>query len=136
MTARMSDPRNNPSAGGAPPIDSPPSQDERTWGMLAHLSAFVGLVFPVFGNILAPWGIWVARRDRSAFVGKQAKEALNFNISVGIAWLVCWALTYVFVGILLGIVLFVSWLTLTILAGIRAGEGVDFRYPLALRLVK
>lgn len=132
----MSGPSNSPT-GGAPPLPAtPPSQDERTWGMLSHLSAFTGLVLPLVGNIAAPWAIWLARRDRSAFVASQAKEALNFNISVVIAWLVCWALTYVFIGILLGIVLFVSWLALTILAGIKAGEGVDYRYPLALRLVK
>ncbi len=104
--------------------------------MLSHLSAFAGLLLPLVGNVAAPWGIWLARRERSAFVASQAKEALNFNISVVIAWLVCWALTYVFIGILLGIVLFVGWLALTILAGIRAGEGMDYRYPLALRLVK
>jgi uncharacterized Tic20 family protein len=125
------------SAGGVPPgIDSPPSQDERTWGMLAHLSAFAGLLLPFFGNLLGPWGVWLLWRDRSPFVAEQAKEALNFNISVAIAWVVCWALTYVFVGILLGIVLFFGWLALTILAGIRASEGVRYRYPLALRLVK
>ena len=125
-----------PGSGGPPRAESSPSQDERTWGMLAHLSAFAGLVLPFLGNLLAPWVIWLARRDRSAFVGEQAKEALNFNISVVIAWLVCWLLTYAFVGILLGILLFVGWLTLTILAAIRAGEGLPYRYPLALRLVK
>ena len=115
---------------------SPPSQDERTWGMLSHLSAFVGLVVPFFGAILAPLIIWLAWRDRSPFVGEQAKEALNFNISVAIGWLVCGLLTVVFIGILLGIVLFFCWLALTILAAIRASEGVPYRYPLNLRLVR
>ncbi len=114
----------------------PPTQDERTWGMLAHLAAFSGLIVPVCGNILAPWGVWLAKRRESAFVAEQAKEALNFNISVAIAMAVCWALTYVFIGILLGVALFVYWLAMTILAGIKAGEGVHYRYPFALRLVK
>jgi len=104
--------------------------------MLAHLSAFAGLLIPVAGSILAPWGIWLARRGQSSFVAGQAKEALNFNISVAIAWLVCWVLTYIFIGILLGVALFVCWLSMTILAGIRAGEGVAYRYPFSLRLVK
>jgi uncharacterized protein len=133
----MSDPSDSPPGGsGPPPHTSAPSQDERTWGMLSHLSAFAGLLLPLIGNIAAPWGIWLARRDSSAFVASQAKEALNFNLSMVIAWLVCWALTYVFIGFLLGIVLFVAWLALTLLAGIKASEGVDYRYPLALRLVK
>lgn len=133
----MSAPEDTAPAGRVPPgLDSPPSQDERTWGMLSHLSAFVGLVIPFFGAILAPLIIWLAWRDRSPFVGEQAKEALNFNISVAIGWLVCGLLTVVFIGILLGIGLFFAWLALTILAAIRASEGVQYRYPLNLRLVR
>jgi len=41
-----------------------------------------------------------------------------------------------FIGILLGIGLFFAWLALTILAAIRASEGVQYRYPLNLRLVR
>jgi len=104
--------------------------------MLSHLSAFVGLVIPFFGALLAPLIIWLAWRDRSPFVGEQAKEALNFNISVAIGWLVCGLLTVVFIGFLLGIGLFFAWLALTILAAIRASEGVQYRYPLNLRLVR
>jgi uncharacterized Tic20 family protein len=104
--------------------------------MLAHLSAFAGLVVPLIGNLLAPLIIWLAWRDRSSFVGEQAKEALNFNISVAIAYLVSGVLVYVFIGLLLGVVVFFGWLALTILAGIRASEGMHYRYPLALRLVK
>jgi uncharacterized Tic20 family protein len=134
----MDDPSDRASAGGNPPgrDSAPPSQDERTWGMLAHLSAFLGLIFPVIGAILAPWGIWIARRERSSFVASHAKEALNFNISVAIGWVICWALTYLLIGFLLAIVIFFGWLVLTILAGIKAGEGAPYRYPLALRLVK
>jgi uncharacterized Tic20 family protein len=133
----MSAPDDTAPAGRVRPgLDSPPSQDERTWGMLSHLSAFVGLVIPFFGAILAPLIIWLAWRDRSPFVGEQAKEALNFNISVAIGWLVCGLLTVVFIGFLLGIGLFFAWLALTILAAIRASEGVQYRYPLNLRLVR
>jgi len=131
MASRM-----NESSTAGSGTDSPPSQDERTWGMLAHLSAFVGLLLPFAGAALAPLLIWLTWRDRSGFVGEQAKEALNFNLTVLIAYLACWALVYVFIGILLGIVLFFGWLLLTILAAIRASEGVHYRYPLSLRLVK
>lgn len=113
-----------------------PTQDERTWGMIAHLSAFAVFVFPLFGNILGPLIVWLARRDTSAFVEMEAKEALNFNISVGLAGLVCGVLTFVLVGIPLGTLVFLGWLVLTIIAGIKANEGIGYRYPVALRLVK
>ena len=122
-----------PAAPAAP--GTPPTQDERTWGMLAHLSAFVGLVVPL-GNIIAPLVIWLARRDGSAFVEIEAKEALNFNISVALGAIVCALLTLVFVGILLGVALFVTWLVMTIIAAIKASEGIGYRYPVSLRLVK
>jgi uncharacterized Tic20 family protein len=122
-----------PAARGAP--GAPPTPDERTWGMIAHLSAFVGLLVP-FGNIIAPLVIWLARRDGSEFVAIEAKEALNFNISVVLAAIVCALLTLVAVGILLGLALFVTWLAMTIIAAIKASEGIGYRYPISLRLVK
>ena len=118
------------------PVSRAPRQDERTWGMLAHLAAFAGLVLPMAGNIVGPLIVWLVRREQSAFVAEQGKEAINFNITVTLGALVCSLLVYIFIGILLGVGLFVYWLAMTILAAIRAGEGVPFRYPFALRLLK
>ena len=117
------------------PIMSP-TQDERTWGMIAHLSAFAVFLFPLGGNILAPLIIWLTRRDTSTFVEAEAKEALNFNISVSLGWIVCGLLTFALIGLPLGVVLFLGWLVLTIVAAVKASEGVGYRYPFALRLVK
>jgi uncharacterized protein len=119
----------------APGIGAP-GEEERTWGMLVHLAAFAGVVLPLGGNLLGPWLVWRSRRDRSAFVQEQGREALNFNLTVCLAALVCVALVYVFIGVLLGLALLVYWVAMTLLAGIRAGEGVHYRYPLALRWLR
>jgi uncharacterized protein len=111
------------------------TDQDRSWGMLAHLAALAGIIFPMLGGILGPLIVWLAKRDRSAFVNDQGREALNFNISVALAGLVCVALTWVFIGLLLGGLLYVYWLVMTIVAGIKAGEGVAYRYPVTLRLV-
>jgi uncharacterized Tic20 family protein len=113
-----------------------PTENERTWGMLAHLSALVGLVFPLVGNILGPLLVWLTKRDQSAFIATQAKEALNFNITVTVAGVVCGFLALIFIGFLLGTALFIAWLVMTLVAAIRASEGVLYHYPLSLRLVK
>jgi uncharacterized Tic20 family protein len=113
-----------------------PTQDERTWGMIAHLSAFAVFVFPVAGNILAPLIIWLTRRETSAFVEAEAKEALNFNISVALGGIVCAVLTNALIGIPLGVILFLGWMVLTVVAAVKASEGVGYRYPISLRLVK
>jgi len=119
-----------------PPVSgATPTENERTWGMLAHLSALFGLVIPLIGNVLGPLLVSIARSDQSAFVAAHAKEALNFNISVTLAALVCTLLMLVFVGFLLGSALFIAWLVMTLIAAIKASEGAAYRYPVSLRLV-
>ncbi len=112
------------------------TENERTWGMLAHLSALVGVVVPLFGCVLGPLLVWLGRRDQSSFVEGQAKEALNFNISVFLALIVCSLLMLVFIGFVLGAALFIAWLVMTLIAAIKASEGIAYRYPFSLRLVK
>ena len=125
----MSDPNSTAASAAAP------TENERTWGMLAHLSALAGLVIPLIGNVLGPLLVTIARSDQSAFVAAHAKEALNFNISVTLAALLCTLLMLVFVGFLLGSALFIAWLVMTLIAAIKASEGAAYRYPFSLRLV-
>jgi uncharacterized Tic20 family protein len=125
----MTDPSPNTVPGAAP------TETERTWGMLAHLAALTGLVLPLIGNVLGPLVVWLAKRDSSAFVAAHAKEALNFNITVALAGVVCGLLALIFIGFLLGTALFVAWLVMTLVAAIKASEGVPYHYPVSLRLV-
>jgi len=113
-----------------------PSENERTWAMLAHLAALAGIVVWLFGAVLGPLAVWLARRDQSAFVAEHAREALNFNITVVLAAILCGLLMLVFIGVLLACALFIAWLVLTLIAAIRASEGQHYRYPVSLRLVK
>lgn len=102
--------------------------------MLAHISALSGFIIP-FGSILGPLIIWLIKRDEMSFVNDQAKEALNFNISMTIYAIVAGVLIFVAIGIVLLPVVLISWLVLTIMAAVKANEGVAYRYPLTLRLV-
>ena len=125
----------SPDSVSTPTAAGIPTQDERTWAMLAHLAAFAFFICP-FGNIIGPLIIWLVKRDQLPLVADQGKEALNFNISVTLAAFACGVLVFVFIGILLGVALFIFWLSLAIIAGIKAGEGTRYRYPVTLRLVK
>jgi uncharacterized protein len=127
---------NESKPAAAPVSGASPTQDERTWGMIAHLSAFAVFVFPLGGNILAPLIIWLTRRNTSAYVEMEAREALNFNISVALGWIVCGSLVFALVGIPLGAALFLYWLVMAVIAAVKASEGVGYRYPFSLRLVK
>ena len=126
----------------APQIsDVAPVGEERTWALFGHLSALSAFVCGI-GFVLGPLIIWLVKRDSLPFAGDQAKEALNFNITVGIVGLALVILTFITLGIgalltvPLGFVLFIGWLVFTIIAAINANNGVRYRYPLTLRLVQ
>src|SRR5215470_7499533 len=107
-----------------------PTENERTWGMLAHLAALAGLLIPLLGNVVGPLLVYISRADQSPFIAAHAREALNFNITVSLAAVACALLMLVFVGFLLGSALFIAWLVMTLVAAIRASEGATYRYPL------
>ncbi len=118
-----------------------PVGDERTWALLGHLSALSAFITGL-GCVLGPLIVWLVKRDSLPFAGDQAKEALNFNITVliGGAALVLFTIITIGLGALLavplGFALFFYWLIFTIIAAVNANNGVRYRYPLTLRLVE
>ncbi|MCA9321302.1 MAG: DUF4870 domain-containing protein [Planctomycetes bacterium] len=111
-----------------------PSQNDRTWALVAHLCVFLTVI--PFANILGPFIIWKTKGEDSDFVADQAMESLNFQINVIIAFAVAAAGIFCIVGfILLPIVALVS-IVMTIIGGLRAYEGVRYRYPYAYRFLK
>ncbi|MGE6792192.1 hypothetical protein SAMN05216206_1335 [Pseudomonas guineae] len=112
-----------------------PGPEARQWAMLCHFAAFLGLVIP-FGNLLGPLIVWQIKKDLDPFVDAQGKEALNFQISVALAVMLCFLLMVVVVGFPLLMLVSIAALVLTIIAGIKANEGQAYRYPFAWRLVK
>lgn len=111
------------------------SQEERTMGMVAHLISLVGFIIPL-GNVIGPLVIWLMKKDTMPFVEDQAKESLNFNITVAIAGIVCSLLMLVVIGFILLPLLAIGWIVLTIMAAMKANAGEMYRYPFTLRLVK
>ena len=116
-------------------IDSQPTKDERTWAMLSHFSALCMFIFP-FGNILAPLIIWLIKKDEMPFVEDQAKEVLNFQISMTIYFIGSIILIIILIGIPILIGLGIFNIIITIIAGIKANDGKSYRYPINLRLIK
>ena len=112
-----------------------PSSEVRQWAMLCHFAAFFGLVFP-FGSLLGPLIVWQAKKEMDPLVDDQGKEALNFQITVAIAWVVCMVLGFVVIGFLLMVVVVIAALVLTIIGGIKANKGIAYRYPLTWRVIK
>jgi uncharacterized Tic20 family protein len=134
-----------PSTGPAASSSDVPSTQERQWAMFAHLSALLGLIITGhwfgWGCFLGPLIIWLVKKDTMPFVNDQGKEALNFNITVAIVFFALFVLTLITLGlgvliaVPVGVVVGVAWLVFTIIAAIRANEGVRYRYPFTLRLI-
>jgi uncharacterized Tic20 family protein len=111
------------------PVAQTTSNDDRNLAMLAHL---LGIVSGFIGALI----IWLIKKDQSAFINEQGKEALNFQITVMIGYVIAWILMYVLIGILLIPVLMICNLVFCILAAVAVSKGEHYRYPIVLRLLK
>lgn len=107
----------------------------RQWGLIAHLSALAGYVIP-FGNIVGPLIVWQMKKEEIPFAADQAKEALNFHISVSILIIICLGLMCVVIGFFLLPIVGIGALVFMIIAAVKANKGIYYRYPFALRLIK
>ena len=66
----------------------------------------------------------------------QAVEALNFQITIAIAYVAGSVLMAVLIGFLIIPVVILVNLVFCILAGMACNKGESYRYPFALRLIK
>jgi len=119
------------------------SAEERNWAMIGHLSGLLGLITGGFGNVIGPLVVWLIKKDTMPFAAQQAKEALNFQLTWMIAAvviaIVSIPLSLIIIGvfgfIIAALIPVVSWI-FSVIAGIQAGEGKAYRYPMTIRMVK
>ena len=109
-------------------------RDERMWGMFCHLSAFAGYIIP-FGSIIGPLIIWSLKKDEFPFVNEQGKEALNFQISMTIYFIISIFLIIIVIGIAMLVAPGIFQLIMIVIASIKANNGETFRYPFAIRFL-
>ena len=120
-----------------PPPDKPPyvpTEDERLWGLIAHLSFLGGSIigFPFVGPLV----VWLIKKEQSPFVADQAKEALNFQLAVFLALVVASLLILVCVGAILLPVVGIGALVYSIIGAVEANKGVYYRYPYTIRFIQ
>ena len=105
------------------------SKDDRLFAMLAHISA-------IFTGFIGPLVIWLIKKDESEFISDQAKEALNFQITLIIAIVICFVLMFVLIGFFLVFAVALAAVVLPLIGGIKANGGERYRYPFTLRLIQ
>lgn len=103
-----------------------PDGDERTIAILVH-------VLSIFFWIIPGLVIYLIKKDHSTFITDHAREALNFQITLSLLYVV------LVISVIGWIFLWVPWLiqlVCCIVGAIRASDLKLYRYPMNLRIVK
>ncbi|WP_145057885.1 DUF4870 domain-containing protein [Lignipirellula cremea] len=112
------------------------SPDDRQTAMLAHmLGALMGFLGPLI--------IWLVKKDSSSFVNDQSKEALNFQLTLAIAYVASGVIWFIFSLVTCGfgamvpfpVVVTVVQIVFGIIGGMKANEGYWYRYPMTIRMI-
>ena len=104
-----------------------PTKDEKLFAVLLYV-----LSFPT--PLLGPLVIWLLKKD-SPFIDYHGREYFNFLISYTIYGLIAGLLVIVGVGLLILPVLGVAAVVFTIIAAVRAYEGIEYRIPFIFRIL-
>jgi uncharacterized Tic20 family protein len=118
-------PTNSPYA----PIQPMNPSDEKLWSTLIH----VGGIF--FGFLPALIG-YLVLKDRGPFVRAHTRTALNFQITMGIGYVLGVILSVAFVGLLLIAAIGLIVLIFSIIAAVAANKGQAYSYPLTIPFIK
>ena len=123
------------------PAPTPPGSNEsqaRMWNMLCHLGGLVPCI-PCLCTLL----IWQIKKNEFPSVDVHGKMALNFQITMLIVWVAAViasvVLSFIHLGILMRLLfplIVLAYLILVIIAGIKANNGEDYKYPFSFNLIK
>jgi len=111
-------------------------KEVRMWGMACHLSALVGLLGNGIGFLLGPLLVWLFKREDHPFINEQGKEAVNFQITMFALFFIAAILIFVLIGIVLLPLLAILDVVLVIIAGLKASNGENYRYPFSFKVLK
>jgi len=111
------------------PADPVPTQDEKNLALIMHVLSLVGF------SLLGPLIVWLVKKHESAFIDRQGRELLNFQLSFLIYTIACVPLCFLLIGIPMLVAVGVAAFTLTVIGLVKATEGKIYRFPLAIRML-
>jgi len=125
-------------------VSAPPRHAAEQRGNAEPASASTDKTLAVMVHVLSIFFSWVGplviylikKGDADTFAADNAREALNFQITICILYLVCAVLAFVLIGFFLLWIVMLSNLICCIIAAVKASNGVVYKYPLTLRLVR
>lgn len=115
--------------GGYQPPQPMSPEDQRLWATLTHVGG-------IFFNFIAPLVAYLVLRDRGGFIREHTRVALNFHITMAIAYVVGTILTIIVIGGLVVLAAAVLSVVFGIMAAVAANRGEFYRYPLSIEFFK
>jgi uncharacterized Tic20 family protein len=110
------------------------SREEQTrlWAMLLHFSLLAGFLVP-FAGLILPILIWQLKKAELPGIDRHGRVVLNWLITEILYTILFALLSFLFfIGIPLLIALAVVGIVFPIIGGIRANDGLVWRYPLSI----
>lgn len=114
-------PYEQPSTGLSP-------SDEKLWATLVHIG---GIFFSFIPALIG----YLILKDKGPFVREHTATALNFQITMAIAYVVGYILIFLVIGFFILIAVWVVTIIFSIIAAVKANQGQPYTYPLAIKFV-
>ena len=106
------------------------NKEARMWAMFCHLAALTGWsVLPGIGFVVGPLIVWRIKKDKFPFVDEQGREALRFQLTMNLYFVIASLLMFVYIGFVLLPLVMLADVVLSCVAAYRANDGVHYRYP-------
>jgi uncharacterized protein len=112
----------------APPLPLNPT-DQRLWATLIHIG---GIFFGILPSLIG----YLVTKDRGDFIRQHTRAALNFHITLLIAYAACTVLAVVLIGVFFAIVVEIVAIIFGILAAVAANSGQPYKFPISFEFVK
>ncbi|MDT0158047.1 DUF4870 domain-containing protein [Microbacterium sp. ARD32] len=100
--------------------------DEKMWSVLVHIG---GIFLEFFAALIG----YLLLKDRGPFVRAHTATALNFQLTLLIAFVVGGVLAIVGIGVLIIIAAAVLNVVFSVIAAVKAGNGEFYQYPMSIK---
>lgn len=111
------------------------SEQLNKWSMFIHFSVFSAWILPIAG-LIVPIILWQMKNTQSPIIDQHGKNVVNWIISMIIYFAISILLIFILIGILGIVILSVLAIICPIIGGIKANQGIVWRYPLTIRFLK
>ena len=123
----MSEPTPPPANPYPAPSQLSPA-DEKLWATLIHLG---GILFSFLPALIG----YIVLKDRGPFIRAHSATALNFQITLAIAYFVGTITSFIGVGVLILLAAWILGIVFGIIAAIAANKGEWYTYPLTIKFL-